>query len=341
MRSPRSAFTLVELLVVIAIISTLIAMLLPAIQSAREAARRSSCLNNLRQLALATVEFEGRMSRIPGLYDRFPDQALNLELDDGEHSPYTTWAVQLLPDLERFQIYDAYAAGTPAAAYVATFLCPSDDVKPRSGASNSYVANAGRAGPVEDQKVANGPFLNRIYAKRQAMVDGHWRDGREYTLIFSESLFAEDYDRIGWNAWETNGLLDGKFLSDKEDLTWSPAFLWRSAPGQQHLINGPEALCGGVLENAPLCGPPLPVGPETRPLRYATATDKDWVRKWNANARPSSHHPDGVNVAFMGGRSLFLRENIDYDLFRALMTPNDQRSDSPRPDIIVEDQPYL
>ena len=70
-RPPRvRGFTLVELLVVIAIIGTLVAIMLPAVQKARESSRRSTCLNNIRQLALATLQFEERLNRIPALFEK-------------------------------------------------------------------------------------------------------------------------------------------------------------------------------------------------------------------------------------------------------------------------------
>lgn len=68
-RQSVRAFTLVELLVVIAIIGTLVALLLPAVQRARESSRRSSCGNNIRQIILGTMQYEDRFKRFPGLFE--------------------------------------------------------------------------------------------------------------------------------------------------------------------------------------------------------------------------------------------------------------------------------
>ena len=336
----RLGFTLVELLVVIAIIGVMVSLLLPAVQSAREAARSTSCMNNLRQIALSTMEFEGRMLRMPGLYDTYPDQFLGTDYDPLRLEPHGTWAIMLLPDLERQQLYDSYVSGAPADIFLSNFLCPSEDTKQRTGASNTYVANAGKApGKALDQKSANGPMLNRIAKPKSAMLDGHWRDGREYTLVYSENLLAEDYDVIGWAGFTTTGIVDLEVVTDREDYLWSPAFLWWSAPGESNFINGPEFRC------EPICPGPAPIilgENEDEYLRYASAgAFTPWIETKVSNARPSSNHRSGVNAAFASGRVVFIRENIDYPVFRALMTPNDNRSDSPTPSIIIEDQPYL
>ncbi|MGL4514672.1 MAG: DUF1559 domain-containing protein [Lacipirellulaceae bacterium] len=337
--APRPhGFTLVELLVVIAIIGTLMALLLPAVQHARESSRRSSCLNNLKQLALANIQFEERNGRLPGLFDRFPDQYLPADTTDRDMEPYGTWGVLLLPDLERSQAYDAFVEGRGPDLYIPSYMCPSDDSKERTGASNSYVANAGMAGPAALQKSANGPFLNRIAEPKAAMLDGHWRDGREYTMVLTENLLASPYSTIGWSVFDTRGLVNGDVLGTPKDVPWGVCFLWRSSATAEHHVNGPEARCPPG-EKCEMFG--LPREERLRSLRYTDATTDAGAQLLAHQARPSSNHSSGVNVAFMSGRAIFLRETIDYKVLRATMTPNDRRSDSPTPDILVEDQPYL
>jgi prepilin-type N-terminal cleavage/methylation domain-containing protein len=332
---PRRGFTLVELLVVIAIISTLIALLLPAVQRARESARRSSCLNNLRQLALATTEFEERYRRYPGLFDEMPvQQRASLSSER-----FTTWAVLLLPDLEREPVWREYAKGERPLPkiYIEPFLCPSDATRPRAGSVMTYVANGGKASSAAGQRPMNGPFLNRAFDNKAAVMEGHWRDGREYTLIYTENRSAENYDVIGWNGLKTapnnpnEDPVDRTLVEGGNDRAWSPVFVWHTSKDiPSAYINGPDP------EPCETTGP-IRV-PDTG--RYHGGSQECLIKLSHA-ARPSSDHSGGVNVAFASGRCLFLRENIDYNVLRALMTLFDKESDSPFPDIIVEDQPYL
>lgn len=329
-------FTLVELLVVIAIIGALVALLLPAVQRARESARRSNCLSNIRQLALASLEYEERMRRYPALFDELPVQ----HRDSLSGERFTTWAVLLLPDLDRTAIFDLYAAGRVPLPnmYVESYLCPSDGVQPRSGNSSSYVANAGWATSAAHQRPANGPFLNRVYDAKAAVMEGHWKDGKDHTLAFSERKDGQGYDIVGWNGLVGNigdlskDHVDRKVVDDDNaDRTWNPAFVWHAHPSKYAYINADPSGCTNNDE------PPCVVVAGTGRYVADTCTLECNLGKRSPNAKPSSDHAGGVNVAFASGRALFVRESIDYNVWRALMTLFDKQSDSPLRDIILDD----
>ena len=129
---PRLGFTLIELLVVIAVIGILVAMLLPAVNAAREAARRTQCGNNLRNISLAVLNYESAQRQFPTGASYTAQPTLN----------GISWAVYVLPFLEENSLdrdirgvvraaggsrYDAYALGQANLATVSMFACPSDD----------------------------------------------------------------------------------------------------------------------------------------------------------------------------------------------------------------------
>ncbi len=127
----RYAFTLIELLVVIAIIAVLIALLLPAVQSAREAARRAQCINNLKQLGLALHNYHDVMQIFP------PGYIASAPFSNGETdtSPGWSWACMILPQLEQAPVFASLNFSLPVQAPANTtgirtnltaFLCPSD-----------------------------------------------------------------------------------------------------------------------------------------------------------------------------------------------------------------------
>jgi prepilin-type N-terminal cleavage/methylation domain-containing protein len=331
------AFTLVELLVVIAIIGTLIGLLLPAVQHSRETSRRSTCLSNQRQLALAALQYDGRMRHYLPLFDQLPPQ--NRVSQSGER--WTTWAVLMLADLEHGNFLDLYGRGELPLPneYVETYLCPSDSTKVRAGSVMSYAANAGSGNSAKNQKPANGPFLNRIYQPKAAMMDGHWKDGRDHTLVFSERSDSMNYDVIGWNGLtetpnDVNKDPIDHDIVDKsmQDRIWGPGFVWQKSPINCSFINGPHCICPPA-DDYQSCVPVSKTG------RYRGAdctlhcneTDR-WI-----NAKPSSEHGGGVNVAFASGRCTYIRDAIDYKVFRALMTPNEKQSDSPDREYILDD----
>lgn len=130
-RRPRLGFTLIELLVVMAIISILISLLLPAVQKAREAANRTSCINNLKQLGLACANFEGGNKCLP------PARIIRLNKDndddDMKHRGGATWAIYLLPYMEQdnafqnwnFDLWYHYQSQQVRLFNVPSYFCPS------------------------------------------------------------------------------------------------------------------------------------------------------------------------------------------------------------------------
>src|SRR5437868_1283016 len=129
MISPRRGFTLIELLVVIAIVGVLCALVLPAIQAAREAARRVQCLNNLKQMGLALHAYHETLGSLPMGYVSLPSP------DPLATSPGWSWAAMILPRLEQTPLYDSAnfdlavedpANHTTRSAAVNTYICPAD-----------------------------------------------------------------------------------------------------------------------------------------------------------------------------------------------------------------------
>jgi prepilin-type N-terminal cleavage/methylation domain-containing protein len=220
-RSPRgqTGFTLVELLVVIAIIGILVALLLPAVQSAREAARRMSCTNNLKQLSLALHNYHDTTKAFPpGNLNcgNWPDCSSNSYNYGGPH--LTTWSLAILPFMEQQPLYDVYQPEFPTdrsnvaanvqvcQTFIPTQLCPSDENtnkldRPASGprqfdyAPGSYRALSGvtrtRGGPHFDE----GQSLNnRDRGLLHVMYGNRWgcekmssvKDGTANTLVIGE-----------------------------------------------------------------------------------------------------------------------------------------------------------
>ena len=127
----RRGFTLVELLVVIAIIGVLVALLLPAVQAAREAARRSQCMNNMRQVTVATLNYENAKRELPPLYEFVPPIT---EPDDNAPAPAHGTIIRILPYMELQTISSKYDFKLPWSHFnnkavvdvdIPTFVCPS------------------------------------------------------------------------------------------------------------------------------------------------------------------------------------------------------------------------
>jgi len=164
---PRKGFTLIELLVVIAIIAVLIALLLPAVQSAREAARRAQCTNNLKQLGLAVHNYHSTYNVLPA-EEMWMGATAGSGAGGGSWGWNASWPVCLLPNIEQGPLYNAYNQSwtpdwppnsTVSNNALAALLCPSDNQKARPNhpwAPMNYTGNFGGPGPI---RVWSGIFV--------------------------------------------------------------------------------------------------------------------------------------------------------------------------------------
>jgi prepilin-type processing-associated H-X9-DG protein len=194
---PRTAFTLIELLVIVGVITILAALMLPAAQTAREAARRIACARNLGQLILATHTFASSHGGFPGAVSG------NNPLPDG-HANNTSLHCALLPHMEQSQLYNAINFELPCITFsdlaqghataarqsLSVLLCPSDPGgRPAPYGRNSYLGNIG----LDDGRVESGPIPTVWRDESGAFVFGkkilslaEFPDGLSNTIAFSE-----------------------------------------------------------------------------------------------------------------------------------------------------------
>ena len=310
-RRPRHGFTLVELLVVIAIIAILIALLLPAVQSAREAARRMQCANNLKQIALGILNFETTNGHLPaGALFSGPGGINGSELRE-----FSTFLL-ILPYLEKIQIeeefdYDQRVYFSPFAtsAQIALYQCPSDNAKGRKRnafSRSNYAVCFGSTNlapmlpqdrqyiyPEVDNTNFDGPLLEndgvfRLQASREGRKLSKILDGTSNSVMASELIAGKDPPIDNRGLWimvhagasmYTHGITPNSTVADE-------------------LFNG---YCGAPSTTVPPC------------------TN---VRVYIGVAGARSYHPGGVNVTYADGHVDFRSDNIDLLLWQALASIN-------------------
>lgn len=308
----RQAFTMLELLVVIAIIGALIALLLPAVQGSRELARRASCLNNLRQLGLASQHYHDVNKKFP-TGARLPIEVAGVPTDG-----VNMWVELLLyfeqDNLHRWWDYNdnrknaAGGANAIQAQVLEILLCPSDPLPERVVELNeanatltpswawgfygigSYGGNAGkRSVPPGSPPAFSGISRDGVFFLDSSVRLSHVTDGASNTLLFGE-----------------------RFHHDPEfDLlrpVVSPGLAPMAALGRWGFVAGH----GGAMANVTLHA--------AATINYQTPPEADRPALENRVCAYGSGHPGGANFAFADGSARFVAEDLSLEPLQALST---------------------
>jgi prepilin-type N-terminal cleavage/methylation domain-containing protein/prepilin-type processing-associated H-X9-DG protein len=329
--SPRpSGFTLIELLVVIAIIGVLIALLLPAVQSAREAARRSQCTNNLKQIGLAVANYESANQALPpsGLYG----------IPAGSQDANFSMKVRLLPFMEQQSLYNALnlnlrsyidlanALSVPNSTvgytYVATFNCPSDtNVGHLDNKPTNYPNNLG-LNRYHNGWECQGPayYLGTDANLKRVVTIASVSDGTSNTAMFSETIKGNGRG-IG------TGSKDGRHMvytmpTTRESFPNDPdaqiklaaacrnegtTFIW-DYKGERW-IHGNSGRGGGYHHIQT---------PNQKSCFFNNAS----IHATDNIVTASSNHNGGVNVLFLDGTVRFIKDSVSVATWHAIATKN-------------------
>jgi prepilin-type processing-associated H-X9-DG protein len=332
-------FTLVDLLVSISVIGMLLALLMPAVQQARERGRTNTCRNNLKNCTLAVAHFASSRTTYPGfrapLEVSLPDAggpSVNVEIPVG-------WVVQILPYLERSDVYQlwrdpelAVSVGIdwPPQLRLDVLSCPSTPPTDSVKSPCVYVANSGisDAFPTGDTAAvspfpadfqANGMFFNHyVQPPGTAPVADFVFMPSIPPLVYTTQNYVTAHDGASLTL----------MLSENDNV---PIFAPSGVP--------PPGLTGGPGP----WGDPATAGSE-RDTCFIWWPDRSPSEAMKINAVPStpnaanyyfyfvhpaSNHPGGVNVSFCDGQVRFLSQDVDYSVYCLLMTPYGAQCNTP------------
>ena len=327
-RFRRRAFTLIELLVVIAIIAVLIALLLPAVQQAREAARRTQCRNNLKQLGLALHNYHSS-------YNLFPLSQLGGVTGGSDWRGHSA-QVMLLPYIDQTPIYNAYnmnvwawwdgskgtaddAAGMAGQAKIPAFRCPSNQASANGRPGNNYVVCEGDNAGMFNDGVTGGYSegkQNGIFNIRVPVSIAGITDGTTNTIMASEQLVystSTNLDKLigmrqavaipsGW---------DGTFMTQAQLDDWGTRC--NASTNNQRTETG-QFWHVGVHEQ----GTFNTLLPPNSKYGNCTAHCSGCATDGTAMVGARSQHTGGVTVLLGDGSVRFVSDNIDYQTWQRL-----------------------
>jgi prepilin-type N-terminal cleavage/methylation domain-containing protein/prepilin-type processing-associated H-X9-DG protein len=301
----RIGFTLIELLVVIAVIGVLIAMLLPAVQKVGEAANRTQCQNNLKQIALAVHNYHDASGGFPRNGSRYN------RIDDGTGTTSYSWSffARMLPFLEQEPLYRTAAIDTGSlqgnvatSTNIATFFCPSDTARhesPNSNTANNWTTGA--------------PVALTNY---KGVSGSNWCWG-EYPNVGTNGscdCFYQNGKGKGDGMFFRTDIIYSLRLTDITDGTSTTFMIGEDIP----LLN---CWCAWPYANTATgtCAIPPNLNLDQR---YGIC-DADAVKSNSAWANTfsfRSRHPGGLHFALADGSVRFIPESIDLPIYRALST---------------------